>query len=94
MFEEQDIKNINEDFPVKLYKISHLIDRIHQINPFIPKDDIVLICNVFFEKIREFLLLGNVIKINKLFSKTYIYFYYRNLNNAKQLFFKIKNGKI
>jgi len=94
MLEQEDILKLNKDFPVKLYKISHIIDQIHQKYPFIAKDDIVLICNTFFEKIREFILVGKIIRISKFLPKAHIFIYNRILDGKNQIFLKIKNGKI
>lgn len=77
------MNDLNLTLPISLAKISSIIDRVAILYPSIPKSDIVLIIKSFFEVIRELLVQGKKVSINKLFVHAHIYRSYNIYNLLK-----------
>lgn len=64
--DKQEIINlVNNELPINLKYLENLIDRIHKRYPIVDKVQVSIIVKATFESLRELLILGNIINLNK-----------------------------
>lgn len=72
---EEFIKELNNEFPISINKIERIVKRVQARYPFIEEHEVKLIVRMFFESLRDFLILGYAVDINKCFNKMKLYFF-------------------
>lgn len=85
-----DISKINKEYPIKLNKIEHIINKIQQQYPALDKINIIIIINKAFEIIRRELITGKTIQINNIMFGMKIKKYQRVINQKKIEHIKVK----
>lgn len=66
---------LNKEYPVNIKYNEDIVNRIYARYPFITKTEISIIVKVFFQSLREMLILGKVLNFNKLFFDTKFHFF-------------------
>lgn len=65
--ERNDVANlVNKDLPINIKSLEPLINRIYERYPIIDKTQISIIVKTTFETLRELLVLGHILNLNKL----------------------------
>lgn len=79
---EPDLKSIMNDLhPISLKHIHHIIERVSERYPSVPKYKTALIIRKFFETIRYLLIMRHQISINGLFPNLHLTSFVRFINN-------------
>jgi len=80
----EKIETILEDLgEITLPKQADLIDKVHNRYPLLSQVEIVIIIKTVFEVIRELLIRGCIININKFFFDFKLHFFLHNRNGEK-----------
>lgn len=72
---EDMMEILNEEYPINLKYNAALINRIYSRYPFISKAQITIIVTGIFSSFRDFLVLGQILNLNKLFFDTKFLFF-------------------
>ena len=88
---KQEMVNLlNSEEPINIRGLEPLIDRIYEKYPIIDKVEISLIVRAVFESIRDFLLLGHIININKFIFDMKLHFFQHVINDRSNTALKVK----
>lgn len=79
----QDVlDNLNKDYPVNIKYNEDLVNKIYLRYPFIKKSEVSIIVKIFFQSMRDLLILGKVLNLNNLFFNTKLLFFTHRRGSA------------
>lgn len=84
------MKQLDNQFPISLKHIDHILERVYDRYPQISKHEISLIVKTFFETMRSILVSGNSISISNFVSKISLIAFSRTSYNKNYRVVKAK----
>lgn len=81
---------MQDEYPISLVKIQHIIDRVHKRYPLVSKSDVTLVTKTFFECLRSILVAGDSLSISNMFTHMHLYRYNRISKNKFMHIVKVK----
>lgn len=89
---ESEMKDILKNTPISLKYSIDLINRVCDRYKILPKNEVIEIIKCIFEVMRESLLLGDILNLNKFCFDTKLFFFQRTKNGVIVPRLRVKVG--